>query len=120
MLKRWCVGFDPVTDYFQFRHIWVLLRGLPLQFWNVVTFRAIGNELGRFMFVENSVLKGGDRRMGKILVEMDVHNGLLEGLDIEWRGKTCGQKLDYLGIPFQCTICRRTRHLRKDCQGTVS
>jgi hypothetical protein len=48
MLKRWRVGFDPVTEYFQFRHIWVLLPGLPIQFWNEDAFRAIGNELGRF------------------------------------------------------------------------
>jgi hypothetical protein len=25
------------------------------------------------------------------------------------------QKLDYLGIPFRCSICRRTGHLRRDC-----
>lgn len=25
------------------------------------------------------------------------------------------QRLDYLGIPFRCSLCRRTRHLRRDC-----
>jgi hypothetical protein len=64
-----------------------------------------------FLFVEDSVLKGVDRRMGKILVELDVHNGLLEALDIEWRGNIYSQKLDYLGLPFHCTFCRRTGHL---------
>jgi hypothetical protein len=53
-----------------------------------------GSVCGGFSF------KGRRQRMGKILVEMDVHNGLLEGLDIEWRGKTYGQKLDYMGLPF--------------------
>lgn len=100
MLKRWHVGFDPVTKYFQFMHIWVLLPWLPIQFWNVEAFKSIGNELGRFMFLEDSIIKGGNRKLGKFLVEMDVHNGILEGLDIEWRGKTYGQKLDYMGISF--------------------
>lgn len=25
------------------------------------------------------------------------------------------QRLDYLGIPFRCSLCRRTGHLRRDC-----
>jgi len=25
------------------------------------------------------------------------------------------QHLDYLGIPFRCTICKRTGHLRHEC-----
>jgi hypothetical protein len=45
MLKIWRVGFDPVSEYFQFRHIWVLLPGLPIQFWNEGALKAIGNEL---------------------------------------------------------------------------
>jgi hypothetical protein len=25
------------------------------------------------------------------------------------------QRLDYLGIPFHCSLCRRIGHLRRDC-----
>jgi hypothetical protein len=55
--------------------------------------------------------------MGKILVAVDIHSGLLESIDIQWRGHTICQKLDYLGLPFRCTFCRKTGHLRNDCQG---
>jgi hypothetical protein len=34
MMKRWRTGFDPATNYFSFRHVWVLLPGLPLNIWN--------------------------------------------------------------------------------------
>jgi hypothetical protein len=34
MLKIWRISFDPVQDYFQFRHFWILLPGLPLNLWN--------------------------------------------------------------------------------------
>jgi hypothetical protein len=34
MLKRWRLAFNPDTDYFQHRHLWVLLPGLPLHLWN--------------------------------------------------------------------------------------
>jgi hypothetical protein len=52
-------------------------------------------------------------------VEIDIHLGLLESLEIYWRGHTVTQRLDYLGIPFRCSICRRTGHLRRDCTGEL-
>jgi len=30
MLKRWRISFNPAQEYFQFRHFWILLPGLPL------------------------------------------------------------------------------------------
>ena len=45
MLKTWRVGFDPVSEYFQFRNIWVLLPCLPIQLWDEGSLKAIGNEL---------------------------------------------------------------------------
>jgi hypothetical protein len=57
------------------------------------------------------------KKLAKILVELDIHEGLLESLDIDWRGYLTRQKLDYLGIPFHCTLCRQTCHLRKTCTG---
>jgi hypothetical protein len=51
------------------------------------------------------------------LVEVDIHCGLLETLDIQWRDQYFSQRLDYLGIPFHCTLCRKTGHLRNSCQG---
>jgi hypothetical protein len=53
--------------------------------------------------------------MARVLVELDIHVGLMEYLELEWRGQVMLQRLDYLGIPFQCSHCRQTRHLRKDC-----
>jgi hypothetical protein len=41
MLKWWRISFDPAQDYFQYRHLWVLLPGLPLNFWNVESSDAI-------------------------------------------------------------------------------
>jgi hypothetical protein len=55
----------------------------------------------------------------KVLVEIDIHDGLLETLDIVWRGHTIRQYLDYLGIPFRCTICKRTGHLINVCTGRL-
>jgi hypothetical protein len=93
----------------------VLLPGLPLQMWNSKALEVVGNSIGRFIKVDETTLRSPDKRMAKVLVEVDVHVGLLEVLEIEWRGLLFVQRLDYLGLPFRCTVCRRTGHLRKEC-----
>jgi hypothetical protein len=119
MIKRWRVAFNPVTEYFEKRHLWVLLPGLPLHLWTVAAMEAIGNSLGSFVSLDDSVMKAPSRKMGKILVEINIHEGLPEVMEIDWRGRRYVQKLDYLGIPFRCSYCHETGHLRKTCKGRV-
>jgi hypothetical protein len=38
--------------------------------------------------------------MEKVLVEVDIHTGLLETLEIEWRGHLFVQRLDYWAYLF--------------------
>jgi hypothetical protein len=84
MLKRWRVAFDPQTEYFQQRHMWVLLPGLPIHLWNKGALKAIGDALGRFITLDEASLTNPTRKVGWILVEIDIHDGLLELLDIDW------------------------------------
>jgi hypothetical protein len=115
MLKRWRVSFDPTKEYFQCRHLWVLLSGLPLQWWNKKALTEIANGLGRFLAVDEKALQARDKRLCRVLVEIDIHAGLLEMIELEWRGMIRSQTLDYLGVSFRCTVCRQTGHLRRDC-----
>jgi hypothetical protein len=115
MLKRWRMGFNPATEFFGLRHLWVLLPGLPLQLWNQQALEQIGSSIGRFLRQDPSTFSASDRKMARIYVEMDIQAGLPEILEIDWRNQLISQRLDYLGIPFRCSFCRRTGHLRKDC-----
>jgi hypothetical protein len=45
---------------------------------------AIGNTLGRFICVDEQSSCSPNRKLGRILVEIDIHSGLLETLDIQW------------------------------------
>jgi hypothetical protein len=42
------------------------------------------NTIEKFLHVDMKQLGGFDHRMGKILVEMDTFEGLLEDIDINW------------------------------------
>jgi hypothetical protein len=53
------------------------LPGLPWQFWNEGALQAIGNSLGVFIVVDTEALAAGSRKIGRVLVEMDIHQGLL-------------------------------------------
>jgi hypothetical protein len=120
MLKRWRLAFNPETDFFQLRHLWVLLPGLPLHLWNEEAFKAIGNALGKFISLDPRSMDSPLRKVGKVLVELDTSTGLPETLEISWRGRKLQQPLDYLGIPFRCNICRETGHLRCSCPGKTT
>jgi len=54
--------------------------------WNREAFVDIREDLGMFLHVDLEVLKGKDRQVGKILVEMDILKGILTDIKIEWRG----------------------------------
>ena len=53
-----------------------------------------------------------DKRIACVLVELDVSQGLPAEVEILCGEHLIVQKLDYLRVPFRCSICRETRHLR--------
>jgi hypothetical protein len=66
MLKRWRVAFDPLTKHFQHMHLWVLLSGLPLHFWNEGALKVVGDALGQFIALDKSIILDSSRNMGRI------------------------------------------------------
>jgi hypothetical protein len=100
MLKWWRIAFNPDKDYFQFRHLWVLLPGLPLYLWNAGALRAIGDSLGKFIALDSKSLTAPVRKMGRVLVEMDIHMVYQKLLRLSGVGIGLLSHSTILGCPF--------------------
>jgi len=85
MLKRWTHFFNLEKEHLRFHDLWVLLPGCPLAIWNLEAFKAIGDTLGKFMHVDSKLLTVQDRRVGRLLVEFDLNQGLHAKMDIVWQ-----------------------------------
>ena len=115
VLDRWNVQFDPARTRIKKRHLWALLPGLPFPLWNRDTLEGIGNSIGRFIAIEEEFLNTFDKRMARILVEIDVSMGLPADIDILCDQRVIPQRIDYQGVPFRCSLCRDIGHLRRRC-----
>jgi hypothetical protein len=76
----------------------------------------VASSLGRFIAVDEVALVAPDKRICKVLVEIDIHAGLPETIELEWRGMLRIQRVDFLGIPFRCSLCDKL-DTRRDCLG---
>ena len=77
VLDRWHVHFDLARERVKKRHLWTLLPGLPFLLWNRSLLEGIGNTIGRFVAVEEDFMNSYDKRLARVLVELDISKGLL-------------------------------------------
>jgi hypothetical protein len=80
----------------------------------------VANSIGLFIQLEDRIFIDPDKRMPRVLVELEVEDGLPAELDIHWEGGIHVQRLDFFKVPFCYHRCRKTRHLKRDCLGFAS
>ena len=76
---------------------------------------AIGGKIDKFIDLEEGWEQKVDRRSVRILIEVDLRDGLYEEIHLEMHERLWWQKLDYWKIPFHYFTCRQVGHLAKDC-----
>jgi hypothetical protein len=57
--------------------------------------------------------------VARILVLLNIREGLKEFLNLTDLGRTRVQILDYEGVPFHCRRCHEYGHIVKDCKSTM-
>ena len=62
--------------------IWVKLPNFPFEYWSEEFFKLIGNAIGTFLEADLDFLENGICCLGKVLVLLDLRNGLAEDIAI--------------------------------------
>ena len=78
------------------RHLWVLLLHLPFPLWSLHTLEGIANTIGIFVAVDDNFHLSFDKRVTRVLVELDISLGLPTEVEILCKDCLFIQKLDYL------------------------
>eukprot|EP01018_Ginkgo_biloba_P032610 Gb_14068 [translate_table: standard] len=121
LAKRW-IGFifrdeGDANKILKGTPVWVKLPGLRMELWLDRSFWAIGDTLGKFILSDDSYKDSTTRSVAvaKILVEINVSQGLFESMELVAGGKSYTQVLDYVNFPFRCVRCHQYGHVLKDC-----
>lgn len=114
-LKRWHVNFDPLKESQGIRHLWMLIPGLPIELWSEELIMGLANAVGKFIRFDKHNRCGMDRRVAKVMVEMDMRPGLPAEVEVVWGSRVWRQRLDFYKIPFRCFACRKIGHVQANC-----
>lgn len=69
------------------RYVWLECYGLPLNAWNVQSFRAIANKWGQFLEVDNDTLTGNSFEKGKVLIVTENAKKIEDQIQLVVNGK---------------------------------
>jgi len=115
LMKRWHPRFDASRERVDESPVWVRLPGLPLHYWEPIHFKNIGNILGTFLEADLSYLETFDQRVARILVSINLREGLAEQMNLIWDSEVTLQILDYENVPFRCRRCYVYGHPASEC-----
>jgi hypothetical protein len=94
--------------------MWVKFPILPIELWHDSGLKEIGDALGNFITADNSHKYISSRSMARILVDIDIQQGLFESIKLMEGDQSYTQILDYLNIPFKCVHCHNYGHIVED------
>ena len=112
---KWHPMFDASRERVDVVPTSVRLPSLPFPFWTMEHFMHIGNLLGNFLEVDFSFNNTSLKRVARILVSINIRNGLPGAMRINWKEYSHLQTLDYENVPFCYRRCHEYGHLAIDC-----
>ena len=115
LLKPWHPLFDASKERVDIIPIWVRMPALPLHFWDLYHFKWIGDILGTFLEVDLSYLETNEKKVARILVNINLREGLDEYINMDWGQVIIPQLLDYENVSFHCRRCHAYGHPVSAC-----
>jgi hypothetical protein len=117
-LKLWSPTFDTANERLDSIPIWIRMSGLLPHLWNEKCLQAIGNHLGEFLSTYMGFIDSWEMAVARILILLNIREGLKEYLNLTDLERTRVQILDYEGVPFCCSRCHEYGHIIKECKSS--
>ena len=77
-------------------NLWDLMPRFTLQCWSFRVVMMVANSIGHFILVEEAeTLVVADKRLPRVLVEVDISERILVEVEVIWNEGYFTQKLDY-------------------------
>jgi hypothetical protein len=83
------------------------MPGLLLLLWNKPSLKAISDKKGKIFKLDPTWESSPNRRWARLLVEVDLHDEILEEIELVMGDRIWSQKDDYWKLPFQCFSCHK-------------
>ena len=72
--------------------------------------------LGSFLEADLSFLESREKKVARILVNINLREGLVESINLDWGPVIIPQILDYENVPFRCRRCHAYGHPISACK----
>ncbi|XP_031127582.1 uncharacterized protein LOC116029675 [Ipomoea triloba] len=111
IVKEWVPNFDPMVDTTQKVLVWVRFLNLPVEYYNLLTMRKIGNKLGRTVRVDHTMSLVSRGKFARVCVEIDITKPLISRFTLEekvWQ-------VAYEGMHLVCFSCELYGHRQEVC-----
>ncbi|XP_031124347.1 uncharacterized protein LOC116027061 [Ipomoea triloba] len=111
IVKDWVPNFDPIADTTEKVLVWVRFPSIPVEYYNYLSLRRIGNKLGRTVRVDHTTSLVSRGKFARVCVELDITKPLVSTFTMEekvW-------KVAYEGIHLVCFSCGLYGHRQESC-----
>ncbi|XP_019150075.1 PREDICTED: uncharacterized protein LOC109146859 [Ipomoea nil] len=111
IVKPWEPDFDPMNDDTEMVLVWVRIPCIPVEYYDIILFRKLGNRIGRIVRVDQATSLVSRGKFARICVEIDMRKPLIS----KFTYKEKVRHMAYEGIHLVCFSCGFYEYAKEAC-----
>ncbi|GAV92806.1 DUF4283 domain-containing protein/zf-CCHC_4 domain-containing protein [Cephalotus follicularis] len=115
-IRPWSQGISLSLGECKSMPVWVILKGVPVQYWNKMGLSYIASVLGKPLHMDASTTNRYALIYARVCVDMDATSTFPESITLEMEdGRTTIIGVEYPWQPATCTLCKVFDHSNRSC-----